>query len=600
MNTRSKFPRGLARSFVLICLYAPAFVTPLFAAPASTQAETLPRRDAGARTEELFTDIAAASGLNFVHFNGMSGQYYFPEMTGPGGALLDYDRDGDLDVFAVQGTMLGKGKTMADALFPSKEKQPKDRLYRNDLIIHKDGRRELKFTDVTEASGINGTEYGMGATVGDFDNDGWIDIYVSNYGANRLWRNNGDGSFSDVTAKAGVDDPRWSTSAAFFDYDRDGWLDLYLANYVDYDLDKNIACYGHSSRRDYCGPAAFNPQPDRLFRNLGNGRFKDVTRSALRDYQAGPGLGVITADLDGNGLTDIYVANDGKPNQLWLNQGDGSFREDALFTGTAVNRAGRPEASMGVDAADFDGDGDMDLFMTHLMGETNTLYVNQGGGIFEDRGIETGLAAASMPYTSFGTAWFDYDNDGWLDLLVLNGGVAVIESLAAAGDKYPLEQNNQLFRNLNGKTFADVSAHAGPSFTQPEVSRGAAFGDLDNDGDTDVVVFNNNGPLNLLRNNTGQARNWLGLRLLDAKSGRDMPGARVSLMRKGKPPLWRHVRVDGSYCSANDARVLFGLGDDKQVDAVEIYWPSGRREQWRALSTNAYHELREGTANVVK
>ena len=440
----------------------------------------------------------------------------------------------------------------------------------------------------------------MGVTVGDIDNDGYDDLYVTNYGPNQLWRNNGDGTFSDVTQKAGVDNALWSTSAAFLDIDSDGWLDLYVANYVSFDLDRNPACYGNSSRRDYCGPAAFEPQPDRLFRNRGDGTFVDVTTRALREYKPGPGLGVSIDDLDGNGHVDIYVANDGKPNQLWLNQGDGSFIDDALFTGTAVNRAGRAEASMGVDAADFDNDGDPDLFMTHLMGETNTLYVNMGDGLFEDKTIEYGLASGSMPFTAFGTAWFDYDNDGWLDLLVLNGAVQVIESLAAKGDKFPLEQRNQLFHNQAGKGFTETTDDGGENFMQAEVSRGAAFGDIDNDGDTDVAIFNNNGPLRLLRNNSGQQTHWLGLSLADSGSKRNMPGARARLILKNGESIWRRVRVDGSYCSANDARLLFGLGDRQEIEAVEVTWPDGMRERWPAPAVRTYTRLIRGEGSKSK
>lgn len=548
----------------------------------------------------IFTDIAEESGLDFRHFNGMTGEYYFPEMTGQGGALIDYDRDGDLDVYLVQGNLLGKGKRMKDALFPTEEKEPRDRLFRNDLVVNPDGSHTLAFTDVTDSSGIVATGYGMGVTVGDIDNDGWDDLYVTNFGANQLWRNEGDGTFTNITDKAGVQDDTWSTSAAFFDYDGDGWLDLYIANYVIYDIDRNPACYGNSSRRDYCGPAAFEPLPDKLFRNLGNGTFRDVTTRALVKYNPGPGLGVSTTDLDGNGFVDIYVANDGKPNQLWLNQGDGTFIDDALFTGTAVNRAGRAEASMGVDTADFDNDGDPDLFMTHLMGETNTLYVNMGDGLFEDKTIEYGLASSSMPFTAFGTAWLDYDNDGWLDLLVLNGAVQVIESRAATGDKFPLDQQNQLFHNKGGKGFEDATADGGKNFGVAEVSRGASFGDIDNDGDTDVIVFNNNGPVRLLRNNIGQQGNWIGLSLQGTEAGRNMPGARAMLKLGNGETIWRRIRVDGSYCSANDARILYGLGDRKRAESLEITWPDGTRESWPAPKTRTYTRLMKGEGKAIK
>ncbi|MCP3963184.1 MAG: VCBS repeat-containing protein, partial [bacterium] len=383
----------------------------------------------------IFTDVAAETGLDFVHFNGMSGEYYFPEMTGQGAALLDYDNDGDLDVYLVQGAILGPGKTMKDALFPHKGTgTPSDRLYRNDLRA---GR--LSFTDVTAASGLAkiATGYGMGVAAGDFDGDGHVDLYVTNYGSNQLLRNRGDGTFEDVTKKAGVDDPAWSTSTTFFDFDRDGRLDLFVTNYVVFDVARNPECFATSSRRDYCGPAAFDGVADRLWRNRGDGTFEDVSTRARVAAVKAAGLGVVAADLDGDGWQDLYVANDGEANHLWLNQRDGTFRDEALLAGVAVNRQGEAEASMGVAAADFDADGDEDLFMTHLMGETNTLYVNDGG-LFEDRTLETNLAAGGVPFTSFGTSWLDVDNDGWLDLLIVSGAVRILEPLARAGDLFPL------------------------------------------------------------------------------------------------------------------------------------------------------------------
>jgi hypothetical protein len=418
--------------------------------------------------EPLFKDIAKKSGLDFVHFNGMSGELYFPEMTGQGGGFFDYDNDGDLDVYLIQGCMLGPGKTLKDALFPPRDPNPRDRLFRNDLC------------------GLKITDYGMGVAAGDFNNDGWIDLYITNYGPNRMLFNNG-GTFTDVTAKTGTGDELWGSSAAVFDYDRDGWLDLYVANYVHFDIIKNKRCFAKNSRRDYCGPSAFFPQKDRLYHNKGDGTFEDVTDKVLINYRPGSGLGVIITDANGDGWLDIYVANDGQPNQLWINNEGKFFRDDALFAGAALNLDGQAEGSMGVSAGDFDGDGDEDLFMTHIMGETNTLFVNNGKALFEDRTISVGLSAASFPYTSFGTGWIDYDNDGWLDLFVVSGAVLTIESLARAGDPYPLHQPNQIFRNERGKRFTDVTSHAGKDFALSEVSRGAAFGDVDNDGDIEVV-----------------------------------------------------------------------------------------------------------------
>ena len=545
----------------------------------------------------IFVDAAAASGIDFVHFNGMSGEYYFPEMTGQGAALLDYDGDGDLDAYLVQGSMLGPGKTLQDALVPPVGPlPPSDRLYRNDLAAGADGVLEARFVDVTATSGIAGaTGYGMGVATGDYDGDGWTDIYVTNVGANQLWRNQGDGTFRDVTAEAGVGDPLWGASAAFADFDGDGLLDIYLTNYVEFDLVKNPRCFARSSRRDYCGPSSFTPQPDRLFRNRGDGGFDDVTRRALEGYGAGPGLGVVTGDLDGDGRLDIYVANDGAPNQMWLGRGDGTFRDEALFSGTAVNRMGRPEASMGLAAGDYDNDGDLDLFLTHLAGESNTLYRNEGGGLFEDASTASGLASISLPYTSFGTGWLDYDNDGRPDLLALNGAVRILEEQAAAGDPYPLKQSNQLFRNLGGR-FEEVSDRAGPAFAIAEVSRGAATGDVDNDGDLDVLVANNNGPARLLLNRAGDGSRWLGLSL-DEPAGGAALGSETAVRRADGVELRRRVQTDGSYCSAGDPRPIAGLGPEVEVQRLTVRWPGGGRQGWYGPPSNRYLALRRPAAD---
>ncbi len=551
---------------------------------------TAPAAGAEPGPRPIFRDLAAKSGLDFVHFNGMSGELYFPEMTGQGGALFDYDGDGDLDAYLVNGSMLGPGKTLADALFPPRGPlPPRDRLFRNDLVAT-DGRPEPRFVDVTEASGLDARGYGMGVAVGDYDGDGFQDLYVTNYGPNQLWRNLGDGTFADVTEEAGVGDPLWGTSAAFFDADADGDLDLYVVNYVEFDLERNPRCFAPSSRRDYCGPSAFEPQPDRFYRNLGDGRFEDVTLKALVGYRPGPGLGVVSGEFNGDGRTDFYVANDGAVNQMWLNRGDGTFVDEALFAGTALNRYGRPEASMGVAAGDFDLDGDEDLFMTHLMGESNTLYVNDGSGLFEDRTTESGLGSASLPYTAFGTGWIDYDNDGRPDLLTLNGAVRILEEQAAAGDPFPLKQPSQLFRNLGGR-FEEVSAVAGPALTIPEVGRGAAFGDVDNDGDVDVLALVNNGPARLLVNEVGAGAAWLGIVATGAR-GAPALGTRLAVGTDGAVRR-QGVRTDGSYCSANDPRVVFGLEDAEGGEWVGASWPGGGAGRWYRPPLRRYLALFE-------
>jgi hypothetical protein len=547
--------------------------------------------------DEWFTEQARASGLDFVHFNGMSGELYYPEIMAPGVALLDYDNDGDLDVYVVQGQMLGS-KPLSQATFPP-EGALKDRLFRNDLVVNADGSRTLHFTDVTDQAGIDIRTYGMGVAVGDFNNDGLVDIYRTSLDGGVMLRNNGDGTFTDVTRQSGTEDRGgWGVSAAFVDYDRDGWLDLFVGNYLIYNIESDVHCLGVTGRRDYCPPGSYRPQPSRLYHNRGNGTFEDVTAKALVGGAYGPALGVSTADFNGDGWIDIHVANDGMPSQLWINQHDGTFKETGFISGVAVNGAGKPEARMGVDAGDFDNDGDEDLFITNWLDQMNILYVNDGTGNFEDRKAASGLGAPSLAKTGFGTAWFDYDNDGWLDLLVANGGVATIEAQARAKDPFPLRMTPQLYRNLGNGRFEDVSARAGRVFSVAEVGRGAAFGDIDNDGDTDVVIGNAAGRLRLLVNNVGSRNSWLGLRLIGARTARDMVGARVEIMRADQPPLWRRARSDGSYASANDPRVLVGLGKTTTAPRVRVTWPSGGIEEWPSVPLNRYTTLKEGSSGT--
>ena len=547
-----------------------------------------------------FVDVTSQSGVDFVHVNGAAGQLLLPEVIGSGGALFDYDNDGDLDLFAVQSGMLGtRPSTNAH---PSTELGVTlslsngqggggSRLYRNDFSA--EGRPRLTFTDVTARSGIATTGYGMGATTGDYDNDGWIDLYVINLGANQLWRNNGNGTFSDVTAQTGTDDPRWSTGATFFDYDRDGWLDLFVVNYVDFRPDMKRGCFSAGSARDYCNPVVYDPVPDRLLHNNGNGTFTDISTRAGMTSAPARGLGVLASDVNGDGWIDLYVANDGDPNQLWINQrGSGAFKDEALLAGVAVNRVGQPQGSMGVDAADIDRDGDDDLFVTNLDNEGNTLYLNLGDGLFEDRTAEFGLF--KLGFTGFGTRFVDYDNDGWLDLLVVNGAVRHLSSQLQRGDPYPLKQRSQLFHNDRGRKFADVSDGAGSPFAQLQVARGAATGDLDNDGDTDVVVFNNNGPLRVLLNDVGQRRHWLGLRVVDGRYKRDAVQTLVALATPRGAS--RRVQTDGSYAVASDPRVLFGLGSESGAQTVRVQWPGRQAEEFRGLAVDRYWILESGKA----
>ena len=550
-----------------------------------------------AATEQpWFTDHAEQSGLSFVHFNGMSGEFYFPEIMAPGVGLLDVDNDGDLDAFLVQGRTLGR-KTTSDR----SQQHPADpsggggRLYRNDLTVNNDGTRVMSFVDVTRESGIRPAGYGMGVATGDIDNDGWVDIYVTNVGRNQMFRNQGDGTFVDVAQPSGLDDSGWGVSAAFLDYDRDGWLDLYLGNYVSYSVETDKECSSVTGSRGYCLPHVYRALPDRLYRNEGDGNFVDVTAAALTGSDFGRALGVSTADFDGDGWIDIYVANDGEENQLWLNQRNGTFKNTALLAGVALSAHGRAEASMGVDAGDADNDGDEDLFIANLTGEGGTLYTNNGSGLFDDWGTRSGVRPASLGHTGFGTAWFDYDNDGWLDILIVNG--AIQARGGRPGHPFPYDQRKLLFRNLRNGRFEDISAGAGPAFQVSEVGRGAAFGDIDNDGDVDVLVANANGPTQLLVNNVGHTAHWVGLRLVGEHTGRDMLGARVGIARHDGSMIWRRARADGSYASANDPRVVIGLGDFPEVQHVVVQWPSGRTEEWHDLAIDRWTVLTEGSGS---
>lgn len=544
-----------------------------------------------------FVEVAGQTGLDFVHFNGMTGKDYFSEMMGAGVALIDYDGDGDLDVYLVQGQLLGEDDAIGDALIPVSGKPPfSDRLYRNDLEIVA-GKPVLRFTDVTREAGIAVTGYGMGVASGDVNNDGHMDLYINNFGENTLLLNDGGTRFSDATAQSGSADPRWSVSASFLDFDRDGWLDLFIGNYVNYTVRTHETCRLPNGIPDYCSPSAYRPVNDRFLHNQGNGKFANRSSQVGIDKTFGAALGVIAADFNSDGWTDVYVANDGAENQLWMNDQKGRFRDESLLAGTAVNMEGKAEASMGVSAEDFDGDGDVDLFMTHLSRETNTLYVNDGQGWFEDRTMSLALGQSSLSATGFGTAWFDYDNDGWLDLFSANGAVTKIEAQISAGEALPLRQTNQLWRNRGGdRGFDEVSAAAGAALALSEVSRGAAFGDIDNDGDADIVVTNNGGPVRLLQNMVGQDRHWLGVRLLTRAGGRDAIGATLAL-RAGDRTLSRRVHTDGSYASASDPRVLFGLGDFAGDAELEVRWPDGSVERFAGLASGRYHELVQGSGS---
>jgi enediyne biosynthesis protein E4 len=550
----------------------------------------LPQARAG--QTPIFRDVASQTGLNFHHFNFATGRHYMPEIMGAGVALFDYDNDGDLDVYLVQGAPLDPAGKLRSP--PPPGWKPGNRLFKN--MLAETG--ELRFIDVTEKAGVGHIGYGMGVAVGDYDNDSFLDLYVTNFGHNVLYHNNGNGTFTDVTLEAGVDDLHWSTSAAWLDFDGDGFLDLFVCNYVDFTVKGNRGCFSILGEPDYCTPKMYHAVPSRLFRNLRNGKFEDVTEACGINSVYGPALGVVCADFNGDGRTDVFVANDTAANQLWLNQNDGSFRESALDAGVAYSMDGLPKAGMGVTLADVENDGGQVLLVTNLTREGVTAFRGDRRGQFDDVTAELGLLQSTFGYTGFGVQWFDYDNDGRLDLFIANGGVTLSGSGRSGASRYA--QRNQLFHNEGrGRPFRDTSPLAGAAFQIEDVSRAAAFGDIDNDGAIDIVVTNNNGPVRLLQNQVGKSRHWLIVKLESPKTNRFAIGALVTVLRHGQDTLRRRVHTDSSYLSASDVRVHFGLGDKPDVEAVIVRWPDGSQERFGETKSDRIITLRQGSGKRI-
>ncbi len=516
------------------------------------------------RTASWFEPVAEEESPDFVHVRGEAGLFWFPEIMSGGGGWFDYDGDGDLDLYLVQGGDLGSPRGGLS-----------NRLYRND--------GSGRFVDVTRAAGVGDTSYGMGLVVGDFDGDGDLDLYVTNLGRNVMLGNRGDGTFRRI--ETGVDDSAWSTSGAALDYDRDGDLDLFVVNYVSWSPEIEMECYGPGGVRDYCHPSRYQaPAADLLLRNEGGLRFTDVSEEMGLLRVFGNGLGIAVSDWDGDLRPDVYVANDGMPNQLWVESGDGLFEDHAVGSGCAVNGLGVAEAGMGVALGDADGDGALDLFVTHLARETNTLYLNRSG-FCEDATAYAGLGAPSLRHTGFGTGFADFDHDGRPDLWVSNGRVGR-EDLATDGD--PFAEPDQVYRATGGGRFELLPPERSGVGERADNSRGAAFGDYDNDGDIDVLVVNNNGPERLYRNR-GSAGTWVEL---DLTSGFEPAaiGARVGV-RTADSVQWRLVGRSASYCSSNDPRAHFGLGRAARLDEVSVFWPDGRRQSFRDLPAAKIYRL---------
>lgn len=524
-------------------------------------------------------DVAADAGLRLLNVSGDPDTSFILDSVGNGAAFFDFDNDGRLDVLIVNGSTRDRLARGGD---------PMAALYRNE-----GGGR---FRDVTEASGLGRRGWGMGVCVADVDNDGFQDAYVTAFGGNVLWRNNGDGTFADVTRRAGVGDTRWGTSCAFGDYDRDGYVDLYVANYVRFD-ETRIPARGATTNCRFmatdvfCGPNRLPGEPDVLYRNNGDGTFTDVTARAGVADPAYYGFGVVFADLDDDGWPDIYVANDSVPNLLFRNQRNGTFVEEGLLAGVAVSGSGRAQAGMGVHAGDYNGDGLLDLVVTNFSHDHTTLYENGPPGVFTDVSYPSGVASTAGPYLGWGVGLVDLDNDGRLDLFVANGHVYPDVDRHGLGTRY--RQRKQVFHNT-GRRFVHLTPEAGSGLLIERSSRGAAFGDYDNDGDLDVLVINMHERPTLLRNDAPAGHRWITIRLEGVKSNRDGVGARVRLEAGGRRQI-AEAGGDGSYLSHSDSRVSFGLGAASRVERVEIRWPSGLVETATGLSADRFYLAREGS-----
>ncbi len=529
-----------------------------------------------------FVDCTSRSGIRFKHEASHTSQKYLPETMTGGVAMVDYNNDGLLDLFFVNGAALADPMPAGKA--PDKS-DPKfwNRLYRN----NGDG----TFTDVTEAAGLRGHSYGMGVAAGDYNNDGFPDLYVTNVGGNILYRNNGDGTFSDVTERAGVAGAGWSAGACFVDYDRDGRLDLIVTRYLDWDFSRNVYCgERRPGYRSYCHPDQYRPITHLVFHNNGDGTFTDVTRKCGFASSPGKGLGIAIGDFNGDGWPDIVIANDSSPQQLFRNNKDGTFSETALMMGIAYDEDGKTFAGMGVDIADYDSDGWPDVFLNALANQRYAVFHNQKGDVFEYASGRTGVGGLTLAHSGWGARFLDYDNDGRKDLFVGQGHVMDNIELTQPSVKYL--ETPLLLRNVGGK-FEDVSETSGAPFHTPLAARGVAMGDLNNDGLLDIAINCNNGPPVILMNQGGSGNHWLLVNTIGGVSNRDGIGARIRLVSASGTTQYGYVSTAGSYLSASDKRVHFGLGQDDKVRLLDIAWPSGKIQRLENVAVNQILTVRE-------
>ena len=533
-----------------------------------------------------YSDVTKEAGIEFEHVNGWTGKRYFIETMGPGAAFLDYDSDGYLDIYFVNGSEL-PGVTYDREVA---ETSTTNVLYRN--------AGAGKFIDVTKQAGVGDIGYGVGCCVGDYDNDGYDDFYVTNFGANVLYHNNGDGTFTDITDKASVGGGNiWSAGCAFLDYNSDGYLDLYVVNFVhfDFEVEKNRK-YLIQGVMVYAAPENFNGISDTLYRNNSDGTFTDVTQQAGIFNTGGKGLGMVCGDYDNDGDVDIFVANDATVNFLYRNDGVKSnknvvFTEVALFAGVGMSEDGFAENGMGTDMGDYDNDGFLDIVVNNFQGQTSSIYHNEGNGFFMEVSYATGVGEKTLNYLSWGTAFFDYDNDGYQDLFIANGHVH--DNIELFDDTTTAAQQNLLLKNNRDGTFSDVSATSGPGLQIKQMSRGAAFGDYDNDGDIDILIANSNQPPSLLQNEGGNQKNWLMFRTIGTASNGNGIGTRIKITSRQNSQI-REVKSGGSYLSQSDMRVHFGLDTATKADVVEIRWLSGLVEIFKDVKANQFLVAKEG------
>jgi len=529
-----------------------------------------------------FTDVTAESGIHFRHHSGAFGQKYLPETMGSGVCVIDYDNDGWQDILLVN-SMDWPGHESSKSYVA---------LYHN----QKNG----TFQDVTRQAGLETQMYGLGCSVGDYDNDGYDDIYITALNGNHLFRNLGNGKFADVTAKAGVRDPGFATGAVWFDYDNDGKLDLFVSHYIDWSIATDQTCRLDGTHKSYCTPELYKGQSGTLYHNKGNGTFEDVTKMAGLYDPSSKSLGIALVDIDNDGWLDLFVANDTQANKLYRNNHDGTFTETAFPAGVAYSEAGKARAGMGADAADYDLSGREGLLIGNFANESLALYHNDGSGLFSDQSVSSGIASPSAKSLTFGTFFFDYDLDGLPDIFAVNGHVADDISVIQPAIRYA--EPPLLFRNKGNGKFEDVSGKVGPALSQSIVGRGAAYADFDNDGDLDLILTTNNGPAKLLRNDNGNQNDMLRIKVVGTRSNRDGIGAKVTVITSKGLRLSQMVKTGSSYLSQSELTLTFGLGrpeNGKSVD-LEIVWPSGKKETLKSIEPNQFLTLKEGRGILSK